>query len=134
MIPQQNGYTNIERDKKIALQIKNLISIRKNKFSITIAKNTFSKNSVIKGLIYIENLKEFQAADQLVLIYDNTFEKTATFFDTSAIFIRHEADNRNLKQYTVNGDTIPCFGNAVYGNKFEDNFGCPLYGGSLIQV
>ncbi len=39
--------------------MKSLVSIRGNKYDIVIAGNTFTYNSVVKGLIYIENVKEF---------------------------------------------------------------------------
>ncbi len=74
------------------LQIKNLISIRQNQFTIKIVENIFTKNSAVKGLVYIENLKEFTTQRQYVVIYGNIFNYTATFFANSAIFIRSEAN------------------------------------------
>ena len=62
-----DGWADVESDiqtsqyeyltNKNALQIKNLISIRENQNSIVITENTFQYNSVVKGLIYIENVK-----------------------------------------------------------------------------
>lgn len=76
------------------MQIKNLISIRKNQFKVKILENTFSMNSVVKGLIYIENSKEISTMNNYVAIFGNKFNYTATFFDASAIFIRHEATDK----------------------------------------
>lgn len=83
-----------------ALQIKSLISIRKNQFTIKIVENKFTRNSAIKGLVYIENLKEQTTYHHYVVIYGNIFNATATFFGTSAIFIRSEA-NQTLKDYVM---------------------------------
>jgi hypothetical protein len=80
------------------LQIKNLISIRQNQFTVKIIENIFNKNSGIKGLVYIENLKEFTTNSQYIVIYANIFSSTATFFGNSAIFIRGEA-NETLAQF-----------------------------------
>ena len=74
------------------LQIKSLISIRQNQFTIKIIENNFTRNSAIKGLVYIENLKEQTTFKNYVAIYGNMFNGTATFFGTSAIFIRSEAN------------------------------------------
>jgi hypothetical protein len=74
------------------LQIKNLISIRQNEFTIKIIENNFTRNSAIKGLVYIENLKEFTKNEQYLVIFGNTFNYTATFFGNSAIFIRGETN------------------------------------------
>lgn len=74
------------------MQIKNLISIRQNQFTVKIIENTFTRNSDIKGLVYIENLKELTTNKQYVVIFGNTFNYTATFFGNSAIFIRSEAN------------------------------------------
>jgi hypothetical protein len=74
------------------LQIKSLISIRHNQFTIKIIENKFARNSAIKGLIYIENLKEQTTFKNYVAINGNVFNGTATFFGTSAIFIRSEAN------------------------------------------
>lgn len=41
---------------KDTFQIKNLISIRGHQFNISIARNNFTGNSVVKGLIYIKTL------------------------------------------------------------------------------
>jgi hypothetical protein len=76
------------------LQIKNLISIRKNQFKVKIVENTFKMNSAIKGLIYIENSKEISTKNNYVAIYGNKFSYTASFFDASAIFFRHEASDK----------------------------------------
>ena len=46
---------------------------------------------MIKGLIYIENSKELSTNNNYVMVYNNTVQYTATFFDASAIFIRHES-------------------------------------------
>jgi hypothetical protein len=74
------------------LQIKSLISIRQNQFNIKIIENNFTRNSAIKGLVYIENLKEQTTFKNYVAIYGNMFNGTATFFGTSAIFIRSESN------------------------------------------
>ncbi len=31
-------------------------------------------------------------------------------------------------------ETVPCLGISILSNIFENNFGCPKYGGSLIKI
>ena len=57
-----------------------------------IVENNFTRNSAIKGLVYIENLKEQTTLKNYVIIYGNIFHATASFLGTSAIFIRSEAN------------------------------------------
>jgi hypothetical protein len=114
------------------MQIKNLISIRQNQFTVKIIENTFTRNSGIKGLVYIENLKELTTNKQYVVIFGNTFNYTATFFGNSAIFIRGEA-NQTLYDYQPDDYSTFCMGLSVQSNSFNYNFGCPKYGGPLIS-
>lgn len=37
-----------------SLQIKNLLSIRRHQYTLSLVNNTFNTNSAIKGLVYIE--------------------------------------------------------------------------------
>ena len=115
------------------LQIKSLISIRQNQFTIKIIENTFTRNSAIKGLVYIENLKEQTTFKNYVAIYGNIFDATATFFGTSAIFIRSEA-NQTLFPYRIDQYQTYCMGITIDSNIFTYSFGCPKYGGSLVSI
>ena len=73
---------------KNKLQIKNLISIRENRYNVRIIGNTFFNNSVVKGLIYIENYEEQWINGKHIIVFNNTFQYTATFYSTSVLFIR----------------------------------------------
>ncbi len=66
-------------------------------------------NSAIKGLLYIENSKEISTMNNYVAIYGNKFSYTASFFDASAIFIRHEATDK-LSNYVPTTNYQPCLG------------------------
>ena len=81
---QVSKYAKVTHD---TLQIKSLIVVRDNSGKVEIANNTFTNNSVVKGLIYIEN----RVDTNYVLNFGNIFENTATFFDASEIFIRTKA-------------------------------------------
>ena len=58
---------------KTKLQIKNLISIRENRYNVIIIGNTFYNNSVVKGLIYIENYEEQWIHGKHIVVFNNTF-------------------------------------------------------------
>jgi hypothetical protein len=64
---------------------------------------------VVKGLIYIENLKEISTMNNYVAVSGNKFSYTASFFDASAIFIRHEAPDK-LSNYVPTMYNQPCLG------------------------
>ena len=68
--------------------MKSLIIIRGNQGQIEIYGNQFIKNGAIKGLIYIEN--EVSSKNKII-IENNRFELTASFYDASVIFLRCRA-------------------------------------------
>ena len=115
--PEDNYYANIDSSKKKALQLKNLISIRKNAQTVKLLENTFEFNSVVKGLVYIENTYEMSANENFVLVYGNVFNYTATFFETSAIFIRSET-NIDMETYEPSPTQMPCLGLSIQTNTF----------------
>ena len=54
------------------------------------------------------------------------------YFGTSAIYIRRY--DANFDSWDLNSDYTPCANILVNLNTFKQNFGCPLYGGSLISL
>ena len=64
--------------------MRTLISIINTPYTITITDNTFTSNTVAKGLIYIES----QHRSNPILIAANTFTTNAAYFGTVGIFIR----------------------------------------------
>ena len=68
------------------LQIKNLFSIRRHSYAITIINNTFQANSVIKGLIYIDS----SFIPSTIEIRGNVFNHNFAYLATSAIYIRRD--------------------------------------------
>jgi protein tyrosine phosphatase len=67
------------------------------------------------------------------VLYGNTFDRTATFFDASVLFIRTQS-NITIASYEPTNDYIPCLGLLIDNNTFTYNFGCPKYGGQLIGL
>jgi len=78
-----DGYT-----REYMMQQKGLITIVNSQYStqgtIEIADNTFSDNSVIKGLIYIQSY----ARTSPVIIFGNEFEYTFSYYSAATIFAR----------------------------------------------
>jgi hypothetical protein len=68
------------------LQIRSVLSIVQHAHRIEIVKNTFTKNSGTKGIIYLDVYD--RAADNPVVIAHNTFTRNAGYLDASVIFIR----------------------------------------------
>ncbi|CDW85402.1 UNKNOWN [Stylonychia lemnae] len=116
-------------------QLKHLISIQNQLGSIQIRKNTFQGNSVIKGIINIDGTKNPEKIDpevQDILIEENVFNQNFAYLSTIAIHIRRYF--KSFDNYTLNDGYLPCGGVLINSNNFSNNFGCPLYGGSLIQM
>ena len=64
--------------------MRTLISIIKTPYTITITDNTFTTNTVAKGLIYIESQHRLHP----ILIAANIFNLNAAYYGTVGIFIR----------------------------------------------
>ena len=69
--------------------MKPLISIINTPYQITITDNTFDKNTVVKGLVYIESAHRSYP----VLIAANTFTNNAAYFGTIGIYIRAHTES-----------------------------------------
>jgi hypothetical protein len=52
------------------------------------------------------------ANDNYVLVYGNLFNYTATFFETSAIFIRSET-HMDMERYEPSPTKMPCLGLSI---------------------
>ena len=93
-ITQSTSYyylANLEEDETIReymMQQIGLITIVNSQDStqgiIEIANNTFSDNSVVKGLIYIQSYTRTSP----VIILGNEFENTFSYYSAAAIFAR----------------------------------------------
>ena len=64
--------------------MKTLISIINTPYTIKITDNIFTKNTVVKGLIYIESQHRLNP----ILISTNTFTSNAAYYGTIGIHIR----------------------------------------------
>ena len=79
------GFDNyITVSSKSSVQMRTLISIINTPYTITITDNTFTTNTVSKGLIYIES----QHRSNPILMAANTFTSNAAYYGTVGIFIR----------------------------------------------
>ncbi|CDW88401.1 UNKNOWN [Stylonychia lemnae] len=95
--------------KRQYLQLKNLITIRKQQNKIEIIENSISANFVIKGAIYIEGDDENpNYSTQTILIKNNYFLRVMSFYSTSAIHIRRY--DPNYATYTIASNYVPCGG------------------------
>ncbi len=99
-------------------QMRNLISILDNKFTIIINGNTFYNNTGVKGQVFIQS--SFTRATP-VLISSNTFNHLGSYFSTNGIFIRATSPNRNISTT----ETANLCGNYyLYSNSFTEVLGC----------
>jgi len=82
-------------------QMKNLISIRGHSYHVTLSGNTFTANSVVRGVVYIEteSVAETAMNQPLILISGNTFEQNFAYLGSSAIFIRKMIADFNSPSY-----------------------------------
>ncbi|CDW84918.1 UNKNOWN [Stylonychia lemnae] len=118
-----------EKDK---YQLKHLISIQGHLHGIHIIGNTFSQNTVIKGLINIQTEENLQQGANSILIARNTFTQNAAYFQTVGIHIRMKSTKQN--QIPITNSSLYCTGISIQQNYFEKNFGCAIYGGSIINI
>jgi hypothetical protein len=71
---------------KTKYQIKSLISIVNMKNTVTIVGNTFTQNSGIKGIIYLD--MAHSSTSERAVIVSNTFSYNAGYLDSSVIYVR----------------------------------------------
>lgn len=111
------------------MQIRSVISVinHRGNYKIEIVKNTFTKNSGTKGIIYLDTL----ARAVPVIIAQNTFTQNAGFIDASVIYIRARAASVTA---TPNNGAVFCAGYHLDTNTFTNNFGCPYYGGAVVRL
>ena len=91
-------------------------------------------NSVIKGLINIDGIRDRNKIDntkQTILIESNQFIQNFAYFSTVGVQIRKYDPLFSSYSY-LDYSYLPCGGIIVNQNLFQNNFGCPLFGGSLI--
>ena len=124
-----NKYDQFVSTSKSKLQIRSVISVvnHRGAYKIEIVKNTFSKNSGTKGIIYLDTL----ARTSPVIIAQNTFTQNAGFIDASVVYIRARAPSVTI---TPNDGSVFCAGYHFDTNTFTNNFGCPYYGGAAVRL
>ena len=98
---------------------------------IVIHNNVFNQNSVVKGLIYIQNSAKRVSP---VLVAKNTFTNNGAYFGSVGIFIRQEAESGKYPTQvapTVESE-LQCGGYLLQENSFTNNGGCTRYSRSMV--
>ena len=75
---------------KNQLQIKSLISIVNHYHKFELVENTFTSNSGVKGIIFLDF---FARTNYPVYITGNVFDRNAGYIDSNVIFIRARGKN-----------------------------------------
>ncbi|CDW79376.1 UNKNOWN [Stylonychia lemnae] len=110
-------------------QLQNLISVVNHTDQFILVDSQFYNNTAVKGLVYLQFLKEASGKPQLIT--NNIFKNNAGYFSTVGIFIRM-LSSENIYELTPQ-QKQQCSGFKVSNNYFEHNYGCPEYGGAIVR-
>ena len=107
------------------------MSIINTPHQIVIDLNTFTSNSVVKGIIYIQSAARIEP----IIIAENTFTFNAAYFGAVGIYIRQQmAPGKYLNSLNPTSESdLQCGNYYIYKNIFSDNFGCPAYVSSIVN-